>query len=113
MIDALLEFYLFPLKLFLGEKDPVNYFAYRSFDIQSYRGLERVSLNFSKNDLLLLLGLNESGKTSILRAIETFDFNNDPSEAGRVKPFFSSMRNKQDIESNTPSIITAEIVFSE
>src|SRR6266496_2251047 len=113
IIDALIEFYLTPLKIFFGEKDPVNYFVYAGFEIQNYRGVKDVSINFSKNDLLLLLGLNESGKTSILRAIETFDFNNDPSEPAAIKPFLTSIRNKQDIESSTPCIVTAEIVFSE
>ena len=71
-----------------------------------------MSLNFSKNDLVLLLGLNESGKTSILKAIECFDFNNDP-DPDQLKVFFTSIRNKQDIDCSSPTTITAEISFSE
>lgn len=112
VLDIIREFYSIPLKIFLDEKEPENYFSYRSFEVQNFRGLEDVSLNFSKNDLLLLLGLNESGKTSILKAIEAFDFNNDP-EPSKLKSFFTSIRNKQDIDCSEPCIITADIIFNE
>ena len=106
------EFYSDPLPMFYEEKDPQNYFSYEHFTVRSFRGLETVQLDFAKNDLTLLLGLNESGKTTILKAIETFDFNNDPPPE-RVKQFFTSMRNKQDIECSQPCVISASIAFSE
>jgi predicted ATP-dependent endonuclease of OLD family len=105
------EFYSYPLPIFYEEKEPQNYFSYEHFKIRSFRGLEAVELDFAKNDLTLLLGLNESGKTTILKAVETFDFNNDPLP-DRLKQFFTSMRNKQDIECSQPCIITANIAFS-
>jgi len=112
MMDALIEFYFDPLPIFFEEqKEPENYFAYTNFRVQGFRGLENVSLDLSKNALILLLGLNESGKTSILKAIEAFDFNNDP-QYESLKSFFTSLRNKQDIECNTPCLLTADISFS-
>ena len=112
MSDFVKEWYRFCVPIFFGEKETENYFSYKSIEIKGFRGLSHVSLNFSKNDLVLLLGLNESGKTSILKAIECFDFNNDPAPA-QLKAFFTSIRNKQDIDCSSPTTITAEISFSE
>ena len=112
IIAILDEFYSDPLPIFHEEKDPQNYFSYTHFKVRSFRGLEAVELDFAKNDLTLLLGLNESGKTTILKAIETFDFNNDPLPE-KLKQFFTSMRNKQDIECSQPCIISASIAFTE
>ena len=112
LIEAIAEFYSDPLPIFTEEKDPETFFSYKSFRIQGFRGLEDVSLNFHKNDLMLLLGLNESGKTSILKAIEAFDFSNDV-QPQQLRQFFTSMRNKQDIECSRPCTITADIEFTE
>lgn len=112
VLAILAEYYSDPLPIFYEEKEPQNYFSYTHFSVRSFRGLNSVDLDFKKNDLTLLLGLNESGKTTILKAIETFDFNNDPAPE-KLKQFFTSMRNKQDIECSVPCIITAEIAFSE
>lgn len=111
-LSYLEEYYSVPLPIFVEDKEPENYFSYKSFEIKGFRGLEDVSLDFYKNELMLLLGLNESGKTSILKAIESFDFSNDPAP-DQLKKFFTSLRNKQDIECSTPCVITAEIEFSE
>lgn len=112
MLDFMLGFYRFYAPIFKAEKEAENYFSYKSIDIKRFRGLDHVSLNFSRNDLVLLLGLNESGKTSILKAIECFDFNNDP-EPEELKSFFTSIRNKQDIDCSTPTLITVRIEFSQ
>lgn len=112
VLAVLAEYYVDPLPIFQEEKEPQNFFSYKNFKVNSFRGLDSVELDFAKNDLTLLLGLNESGKTTILKAVETFDFNNDPGPE-RLKQFFTSMRNKQDIDCSRPSIITAEIAFSE
>ena len=112
MLDFWLNFYRFPIPIFNAEKETENYFTYKSIDIKGFKGLDHVSLNFSRNDLVLLLGLNESGKTSILKAIECFDFNNDP-DREQLTSFFTSIRNKQDIDCSTPTTITAEIEFSQ
>lgn len=112
MSDWFEPYYRFWAPIFSREKETENYFSYKSIEIKGFRGLSHVSLNFSKNDLVLLLGLNESGKTSILKAIECFDFNNDP-DPDQLKAFFTSIRNKQDIDCSSPTTITAEISFSE
>ena len=88
MIEFMLNFYRYYVPLFSAEKETENYFTYKSIDVKGFKGLDHVSLNFSRNDLVLLLGLNESGKTSILKAIECFDFNNDP-EPKLLKSFFT------------------------
>ena len=106
------EFYAFWAPVFSAEKDAENYFNYNSMTIQNFKGLNQAALKFGKNELVLLLGLNESGKTSILKAIECFDFNNDPAET-QLRPFFTGIRNKHDIECNTPTIITADISLSQ
>lgn len=111
-LSYLEEFYSVPLPIFVEEKEPETFFAYKSFHVKWFRGLGDVSLDFHKNALILLLGLNESGKTSILKAIEAFDFSNDPPPE-ELKKFFTSLRNKQDIECSSPCVITAEIAFSE
>lgn len=100
------------VKEFYVEKEPEAHFSYEAFRIQKFRGLEDVSISFSKDELVLLLGLNESGKTSILRAIEAFDYTNDP-EPADLKPYFTSIRNKHDIASNEPCQITGTIRFDE
>lgn len=112
VLAILSEYYVEPLPIFHEEREPENYFSYTHFKVKSFRGLDTVDLDFAKNDLTLLLGLNESGKTTILKAIETFDFNNDPAPE-MLKQFFTSMRNKQAIESNEPCILTADVSFSE
>ncbi len=112
MSDWFESYYRFWAPIFSREKETENYFSYKSIEIKRFRGLSHVSLNFSKNDLVLLLGLNESGKTSILKAIECFDFNNDLAP-DQLKAFFTSIRNKPDIDCSNPTTITAEISFSE
>ncbi len=81
---------------------------YKEFRIQNFKGLDDISISFEKNDLVLLLGLNESGKTTILKAIETFDHINDPSEVNKAQ-FYKSIRKKSETQSNTSAIITAKI----
>ena len=105
------HFYRFPIPIFEKGKEPENYFSHNNIEIRGFKGINHVSINFSRNDLVLLLGLNESGKTSILKAVESFDFDNDP-DAASLNHFFTSIRNKQDISRSTPTVITAQIDFS-
>lgn len=111
-LEALSHYNKVVVKEFYAEKEPEKYFSYEEFRIRNFRGLEDVSISFTKDELVLLLGLNESGKTSILRAIEAFDYTNDPDPAN-LKPHFTSIRNKHDIASNKPCLITARINFDE
>ena len=82
--------------------------TYSKFDIRNFKGIEFASVNLIKNDLILLLGLNESGKSTILKAIESFDFLNDPRKDENEK-YFQNIRNKSAVSSNKEVIITATI----
>ena len=42
---------------------------YKSFSIKNYRGIKEIQLDLSNNRILTLVGLNESGKTTALEAI--------------------------------------------
>jgi ABC-type multidrug transport system ATPase subunit len=81
---------------------------YREFSIGRFRGVEDVNVSLVKGDLVLLLGLNESGKTTILKGIEAFDHRNDPS-GQYFDRFLTSVRNKAKPYSNEPAVVTAEI----
>lgn len=91
-----------------SKKSEIPKLYYEAFLIQNFKGLKKVEISFKKNDLLLLLGLNESGKTTILKAIETFDFLNDPTQKYAPK-FYTSLKKKSDVNTNTSTIITATI----
>lgn len=45
---------------------------YESFQIENFKGIKSVSIDLSNNRILTLVGLNESGKTTILEAISLF-----------------------------------------
>lgn len=82
--------------------------SYIKFDVKHFKGIDNVSVDLVKNDLILLLGLNESGKSTILKAIESFDFLNDPKREENEK-YFQNIRNKADVSSNKEVIVTATI----
>lgn len=81
-------------------------FNYSSFRIRNFRGVVDAEISLKRANLALLLGLNESGKTSLLKAIEFFDFRNDPVLEGKAS-FFKGMRNKQDVDSDQTVELTA------
>lgn len=82
---------------------------YTKFEISNYKAVSKIAIDLSTEGLVLLLGVNESGKTSILRAIESFDVANDP--AGEIEQvrFFESIRNKS--ENSSVATITATITL--
>lgn len=45
---------------------------YRRIKIKNFKGIESVELDFNNNRILTLVGLNESGKTTIMQAIQVF-----------------------------------------
>jgi len=45
---------------------------YKSLKVKNYKGIKEVEIDFSHNRILTLVGLNESGKTTILDAINLF-----------------------------------------
>lgn len=81
---------------------------YEKFIITNFKGIKKVEISFVKDNLLLLLGLNESGKTTILKAIEAFDYFNDPTETFNPK-YYTNLKKKSEVLSNTSAIITAVI----
>jgi len=85
---------------------------YKSFEIKNFKGIEDVTISLRKNDLVLLLGLNESGKTTILKAIETFDYINDPT-SDINNDYFRSIRNKSNVNFTGEASITAQIEIDE
>jgi predicted ATPase len=45
---------------------------YRKFTIKNYKGINKVDIDFSEDRIITLVGLNESGKTTIMEAIHLF-----------------------------------------
>lgn len=95
-------------------KYPTEYpkLSYLKFTIENFKGIEKVEIDLARNGLILLLGLNESGKTTILKGIEAFNFLNDPEKEFNPK-FFQSVRRKSDVSSDKSAKITAEIQIEE
>jgi|TARA_R100001369_G_scaffold31292_2_gene55635 predicted ATP-dependent endonuclease of OLD family len=57
---------------------------YLGFDIKNFKGIEHLNLDFTKKPsapVTTLVGLNESGKTSVLEAISFFDSRNEHLES--------------------------------
>ena len=82
---------------------------YTKFSINNYKAIKGAVIDLSTEGLVLLLGINESGKTSILRAIESFDYTNDPEDLALKQRFYKSIRNKREL--NSKSVITATILI--
>lgn len=105
------ETFGYPLKLlnalFLGtkEKQKGNLFAYEEIEIFNFKGIQTAKIKIVKNRIVLLLGLNESGKTSLLKAIEAFDYRNDLTD----KNFLISFRNRADLTEHKPVRIKCAI----
>ena len=83
---------------------------YSKFVIENYKSIKSLTIELPENQLISLLGLNESGKTTILKAIENFDFRNDPKSESEMKRMFTGIRNKKNIYSEESTRITATIV---
>ncbi len=45
---------------------------YRNFEIENYKGIKEIKVDLSNNRILTFVGLNESGKTTILASINWF-----------------------------------------
>lgn len=86
--------------------------SFQKFRIKNFKGIDDIEISLVRNSLVLLLGLNESGKTTILRAIEAFSFLNDPSSDFNPK-FFQKIRKKSAVGSEQSAIITATIKIEE
>ena len=76
---------------------------YSRFRIKNYKAIRDTTIDLRKDKLVLLLGVNESGKTSILNAIESFDYANDPVKKGRASAF-TRICNKRDIAESVATV---------
>ncbi|AKM79678.1 MAG: hypothetical protein UX85_C0001G0162 [Candidatus Beckwithbacteria bacterium GW2011_GWB1_47_15] len=82
---------------------------YKKFLIQNYKAIKKATIELTDDGLVLLLGINESGKTSVLLAIESFDHTNDPTDENLKLKRYKQIRNKREITGVSEAKITAEI----
>lgn len=73
---------------------------YKKFQINQYKGINGpLDVDISKNRLIPLVGINECGKTTILKAIFCFDYINDKAYGGvhleRLENLYSSKSGEQ------------------
>lgn len=47
---------------------------YRSFELLNYKAIQNLKVELSGSNLVPIIGLNETGKSSILEAISLFDY---------------------------------------
>lgn len=81
---------------------------YQRFIIQNYRAIDGpLEINFGKNSLIPIIGVNECGKTTILSAIFAFDFTNDTLNSGR------HLKDTRNLYGTSPGIprISSEITL--
>ncbi len=45
---------------------------YKKFTIRNFKGIENITIDFQENRILTLVGLNESGKTTIMEAMDLY-----------------------------------------
>jgi AAA ATPase domain len=89
--------------------------CFQKFTITDFKGIDSVHLDLARSSLVLLLGLNESGKTTILKGIESFNFLNDPmpdfddSTIDHNFEFFKKIRKKSEVHYTGSASVTAEI----
>lgn len=82
---------------------------YKKFIVKNYRGIiGPLTIDIERDHLMPIIGVNESGKTTILHAILAFDYYNDKSNDGL------HIKDAQDLYKSSPlhPIITAEIELS-
>ena len=70
--------------------------SYCSFEIQNFKSIKSLPVPMSDKGMVLLVGRNESGKTTILKAIEFFDHRNDPTDESDYKAMMHSIKDKSD-----------------
>lgn len=79
---------------------------YNKFIIHNYRGIcKKTEIDISKESLIPIIGKNESGKTTFLEAIVSFDNNNDEEHGGRHLKQVENLYSTDD----TPIKVEAEI----
>jgi predicted ATPase len=66
---------------------------YKSFDITNFKGIEKIKIDFTKGpsqNIFTFVGLNESGKTTILVAINFFGYGSEKVEPLQVAAYTST-----------------------
>lgn len=82
---------------------------YQKLIIDNYKAIRNAEIDLAAEGLVLLLGINESGKTSVLRAVESFDYTNDLEDETARNRFYKSIRNKAEL--NSQANVIAEILI--
>ena len=60
---------------------------YESFEISNYKAIQNLKVELSGSNLVPIIGLNETGKSSILEAISLFDYK-------KIYASYSEIKNK-------------------
>ena len=93
----------------MEEKVKEKRMRYKKVRVKNYKAILDLTLDFSERSLIPLIGLNETGKSSILEAIFAFDRNNDIFNEGRHVSY-NDIKNKYETLPGDPEIIaTIEI----
>lgn len=83
---------------------------YKKFIIHNYRAIsDNLVIDIENNRLLPIIGINESGKTSILYAIFSFDYYNDSLNNGR---HLENVVNLYETSETATAAVSAEIEIS-
>lgn len=81
---------------------------YKKFVIHKYKGIKKdLEVRLDESNILALIGLNESGKSTILKAILAFDYNND--ERYSDQQHLEELTNYYNIEEE-PSLRVSAVV---
>ena len=72
---------------------------YKKIRIKNYKAISDLTLDFSTRSLIPLIGLNETGKSSILEAIFAFDESNDALNEGKHVSY-NDIKNKYEGHTN-------------
>ncbi len=80
---------------------------YVKFTIHKYKAIHGVEIGLSRNLMIPIIGVNESGKTSILQAIFAFSQNNDNFGGGN----HLSAKNRYE-PSSTGYEVSADLLFN-
>lgn len=91
---------------------------FKKIEIKNYKGIENATLELSnspKGNVYTLVGINESGKTSLLEAINTFEYNTEKASSAvsnAIKPDFNQIipiKDKANFNGDIELITTLEL----
>ena len=91
---------------------------FKKIEIKNYKGIENATFELSnspKGNVYTLVGINESGKTSLLEAINTFEYNTEKASSAvsnAIKPDFNQIipiKDKANFNGDIELITTLEL----